>query len=147
VTRLSLYALLAVPLCLACTGDETDVEEIPSGSACGEPVEGIEMRFVGLVTDDNGPVANAQVELEDRSFRPAIVLGSATSEANGTYTLDATDITSLPDCWLTALDYRMVAVKDEAEGELMVNRWMWEAIQDESYEVDLTDRPVEMSTP
>ena len=139
----------ALGIISGCEGKEVIPEDDGTmGSACGTPVYGLELDFSGVVLDADGmPAAGASVTLEDRSVRPAADLGTATTGSDGTFFMEATDITSWPDCWLTVLDYQMVASLDDAYGELMVNRQMWEAIQAAEDTVDLSDRPVELSLP
>ena len=124
-------------------------EEVPDAppSACGDPVYDLTVRFDnGLVVDEAGAgLADAAVVLEDRSFQPAKILGSATTGGDGAYTFSATDVTSWPGCWLTLLDYRIVVETPERYGELEVNRYMYDSIEAGTFVVDLTDHPITAS--
>lgn len=143
--RSRLTIVLFTPIFFACSGEEEPEPEDTQMGACGEPVYGIEMDFRGVVVDAEGaPVSGVEVELRDNSRPPGTTLGSGVSGAEGRFTFGAEEITSIPDCWLTALNYTLEAELDGAEAELLVNRFMWEAIQDDSYAVDLTDRPLEL---
>jgi hypothetical protein len=123
-------------------------EQLPTGdtdgpSACGTPVRGIELQFLGKVLrTDGGDDAGVRVTLEDRSTAPPTELGTALTTAGGSYTLNGDDITDWPGCWLTLLDYRLVAEDGDVVGELQVNRFMQEAIRAEQDTVDLTTRPI-----
>lgn len=140
-----LSATLFAALLCACAEDP---EEIPPpddpGSACGTPEYGLSLRFVGRTGESaERPAVGADIVLEDRAVSPAEILGRAVSEAGGTFTLDATEITSIPDCWLTLLDYRLVSTtEDGLRGELQVNRFMWDALENDEDAVDLTTRPI-----
>lgn len=142
-TRSLMMPLIAL---FACAPDEEPAA--PPGSACGEIVEGIEMSFTGQAFAADGTASvGALVELEDRSGATTAVLGSGTTGADGTYSFDASDITSIADCWLTALDYRLVATHGDEVGEYEANNDMWDAIQDGSYAVDLADDPIQLAVP
>jgi hypothetical protein len=123
-------------------------DETLSGSACGDPVYGIAINFQGLVTDKDGaPAAGVSIVLEDREILPATVRGTATTGPDGRFSLQGTNITSWPDCWLTLLDYRLYAQTTDGSGraiggELQVNKQMWESIQAESYAVDVEESPI-----
>jgi hypothetical protein len=144
----TLFALLVPSLLLGCGGEEADPVDEPTGSACGEPTYGIEITFLnGRVERPNGMgLAGASIALEDRQLAPPTVRGESTTDGGGAFSLEATDITSWPDCWLTLLDYQLVAqVTDGAntyEGELPVNRYMWNSIQDGTFQVDLAGKPI-----
>lgn len=135
---------LVLGLLVGCDGGETYDDEPPDQpGVCGEPTFGIEMTFLGRATAGGGATTEGiEVALTDGQVSPPKVLGTATTGPDGRFTLDATDISSWPDCWLTLLDYRLVGTFGEYEGELEVNRYMWEAIQAETYEVDLLDKPL-----
>lgn len=122
--------------------DRTDTDS-STGSECGAPVHGITLTFVGVVQDSAGKaVKNASLALEDRSIPPADELGTAKSGADGTFTLVANDITDLPGCWLTALDYTLVVDSPAGAVERFVNREMYTALQDGVDTVDLMSRPL-----
>jgi hypothetical protein len=146
-TPSSIGPFLSIAL-LACGGTDDATVDEPTGSACGEPTYGIEITFLnGRVERPNGmPIASATVELEDRQLAPPTVRGNATTDGGGEFSLDATEITSWPDCWLTLLDYQLVAQVTDGtntyEGELPVNRYMWNSIQDGTYQVDLAGKPI-----
>lgn len=132
----------------ACAKEEPEPEpDAPIGS-CGTPTYGIEIAFQGVVETPGGArIEGAEIELEDRQLQPPTVLGTAVSDSQGRWQMDATDISSWPDCWLTLLDYRLVGEKDGYEGEMEVNRFMWESIQAETYAVNLDDRPLVLEAP
>ncbi len=122
--------------------DRTDTDS-STGSECGAPVNGLTLTFVGVVQDSAGKaVKNATLALEDRSIPPADELGTAKSAADGTFTLVASDITDLPGCWLTALDYTLVVEATAGSVERFVNREMYTALHDGVDTVDLTSRPL-----
>lgn len=140
---------LAVPtmslaLALACSGKEpesTDGDDDPPG-ACGEPVDGIHLTLSGAVVDaDGNAVRNAEVTWEERNWEPR-VLAIGTSDGSGHFTFDSTDITSVPDCWGTAVDYVLTASTETAYGEKAVNQQMYNAIDLETYDVDLMSAPI-----
>ncbi len=139
---------IAVVIAAGCTPgevipDRTDTDQ-STGSECGDPVHGLSLTFVGLVQDANDdPVEGTTLTLEDRSILPAVDLGSATSGPDGEFTLVANDITDLPGCWLTALDYTLVAVAEYGEVERFVNREMYTAL-DGNGVVDLRQRPLQL---
>jgi hypothetical protein len=121
----------------------TDTE--PSG-ACGEPVN-YDMTVVGLVETPTGLPADATtLELEDRGWIPGRILGTATTDGYGAFSLEATDVTSLDDCWGTLLDYVVVARRAGPGGpqsaELGLNTPLFNAIQDGTLVADLGKLPI-----
>lgn len=117
----------------------------PSG-ACGSPVN-YDVVVLGLVETPTGAPADATtLALEDRGWQPGRVLGTATTDAYGAFTLQATAVTSLEDCWGTVLNYVLTAERAGPVGaqtaELGVNTPLYNAIQDGSLEADLGGLPI-----
>lgn len=145
-TWLTGVALLALPLTVACNADDSDENPFgddtdgPQGSVCGTPEYGIELFMTGRVTDGNGRgTGGASVKLYDYAEQPPAVLGEGLTDSSGTFGFQATDITSIPDCWLTLLDYQMEATLGTKTESEQVNMDMWNAIQSSESMVDVGD--------
>jgi hypothetical protein len=92
-----------------------------SGSPCGE-VHPVDLAVVGQVVDRAGaPVEGARVWLEERSWAPGAVLGGATTEPDGSFRIDASDLLLVDACWATGPLYWVVAFDGTAAGETPAN--------------------------
>ena len=135
---------LLIPLFFACASDDSEQEETGTSTGCGDPVPH-DVSVLFSVTDGQGNgVANLDVALVDRSWEPG-VLGSGSTDGQGTGSLLAQSVTDLPNCWGTVLNY-VVEVTDPtsyyAASEKAVNSYLYSAIEDGSFEADLTDFPI-----
>ena len=141
-----LRVFLLIPLVsLGCSPNEEPepVEEDTQIGECGQPIYGIEMTVTGLVEDASGsPVAGAQVILEERNWEPGTIHGTTTTNANGAFTMSATELVDIPDCWATALDYVVVVELDGLMGEAIANQKLFNAIVDETYVADFSPVPI-----
>ena len=99
-----------------------------------------------VVDGQGNGVANLDVSLVDRSWEPG-TLGSGTTDGRGEGALLAQSVTDLPNCWGTVLNY-VVEVTDPtsyyAPAEKAVNSYLYGAIEDGSFEADLTAFPIEV---
>jgi hypothetical protein len=117
--------------------DDTQIGE------CGEPVYGIDLTITGLVEDASGALLEgAQVQLEERNWEPGTIHGTTTTDANGSFTMAATDLVDIPDCWGTALDYVVVVEFNGMFGEAIANQKLFNAIVDETYVADFSAVPI-----
>src|SRR5688572_17678552 len=106
----------------ACSGSaEEDTSDDDGGGtrpegACGDVsyVDGISA--FGEVVDANGaPVAGAAVTLDERVWdNRSVVYGTGTTDAEGKYAFDVdhpdvAGLTSVEECWGTAIDYWVTA--------------------------------------
>lgn len=120
------------------TGEERD-------GACGD-VTTWDVDVYAAVTDEAGtPLESVRVALEERLWAPG-ELGAGTTGADGTVVFQAVGVTSVEDCWATALDYWIVAVPPPDSGvgaaEDDFNTDLFNAIDDGSLVVDVRDRPI-----
>ncbi|MEQ1505767.1 MAG: carboxypeptidase-like regulatory domain-containing protein, partial [Myxococcota bacterium] len=89
------------------------------------------------------PAAGATVTLEDRAWDPG-VLATATTDADGRFSMSVVGLTSVDGCWATLLDYWIVAEKGTDRGERGVNSELYAAIIDGTLQADLSSFPIEM---
>jgi len=152
ITTFVAYSLAVMGLASGCKSEEETVESNPETSEtgpvespCGEQIDGIAITIRGLVVNgaEEG-VPDAVVELEDRRRRPATILGEAVTAANGEFVLDATNITSIEDCWGILLDYNLTVESAIGDAEKQMNSWLHTSIRDESYEVDIRNFPIKV---
>jgi hypothetical protein len=120
----------------------TDTE--PTG-ACGPPID-YDLTLTGLVQGASGePGADTTLEVEDRGWTPGLILGTATTDAYGAFTMTLTDVTSVEDCWGTLLNYVLIGERDAfggpEAGELGINTPLYNAIQDGTLLADLGALP------
>jgi hypothetical protein len=120
---------------------DTDIED--TGGACGA-VTTWNVTVIGAVEDAAGAVSGASVRLEDRGWTIGDVLGDATTDADGRFTLEATGVTSVEGCWGTVLDYRLVAEEGGRSGEDKVNSALFDAIDSGSLEADVSEFPIQL---
>ena len=103
--------------------------------ACGD-VTTHTVTVRGDVQDASGAaVQDAEVRLEERNWEPGI-LAEGTTDDTGRYELTA-EITSVEDCWATALDYWVVVTDGELTVEDDLNQPLFNAIDDGSLDVDV----------
>ena len=135
---------LLIPLLMACASDDSDGQETGSSTGCGDPVSHDVSVLFAVVDGQGNGVANLEVALVDRSWEPG-TLGSGTTDGQGEGALLAQSVTDLPNCWGTVLNY-VVEVNDPtsyyAPAEKAVNSYLYGAIDDGSFEADLTDFPI-----
>lgn len=120
------------------TADERD-------GACGD-VTTWDVQVFAKVTDEAGtPRESVRVAVEERLWAPA-ELGAGTTGPDGTVAFVAEGVTSVEECWATALDYWIVAVPPPDSGvdatEDDLNTDLFNAIDDGSLVVDLRERPL-----
>jgi hypothetical protein len=133
-------AVAALALLCAC-GKPEDTDTGDSNGQCGD-VTTWDVTIAGAVEDASGPVGGAAVRLEDRAWNTDDVLGEATTEVDGSFSLDAKSVTSVEGCWGTVLDYRIVAEEGGRTGETKVNSALFDAIDSGSLEADISDFPI-----
>ena len=132
--------MLALGACGAPQGEDPIPEE--EKGACGDRTTH-DVTVLGRVVDVDGQgIESATVDLEDRGWNDGEVLGTATTAADGSFTMSATDVTSIEGCWGTMLDYVLVAEQDGRSGEKGINSQLRSAISDESFEADVSSFPV-----
>ncbi len=71
--------------------------------------------------------------------------GTATTEVDGTFVLEATELVDVPGCWGTLVDYWVTAELDVQFGEVQANHKLYNALNDGSFDADFSTFPVEMS--
>jgi hypothetical protein len=135
-----------VVLLLACGAPAEDtaaVEDIDDG-ACGE-VHTHDLDVRAAFEDVSGaPIEAARVSLEERNWAPGR-LGEGLTDADGTVSFAATDVTDVEGCWGSALDYWLVADADGfATLEETMNSNLYNAIADGSLVADLRATPLIM---
>lgn len=137
-------------LLTACKQTEpVPVEEDTQIGACGEPEEGFDVTVTGLVLDHNGdPAALADVTLEERNWNTnTTVHGTTATDEAGAFSIDATNLVSVPGCWGTVVDYWVVAELDGGWGEAQANQRLFNAIDDGSLTADFTSFPIDLTAP
>lgn len=112
---------------------------------CSEPIR-IDMAYEGVVQDADGPVAGAEVRLVDVAPQRPEQYGLATTAANGTFRLEATNVQWFADCHLVFTDYTLRAELDGKAGEDDVNFETFRAL-DESRTTVVLSAPIELETP
>lgn len=139
---------LLLPM-LACQPEEVrpDLDTGDDGSSdCDgevERIEGLTMSFSGLVQDEDGsPVEGASVRLRDDAGVPPGDLATATTGADGAFSMVSNDITAWPGCWAVLSDYRIRARLDDVEGEIPVTKDIGEAWLRDEVAVPLEDKPI-----
>jgi hypothetical protein len=127
------------------TQTDTGTSTGPIGE-CGD-VTLHDLTLLGSVALMNGlPAAGASVWIEDRAWAPQDeVLGQATTDGDGLFTLPITGLTSVEDCWGSALDYVVVAELGDQRGERGVNASLYASIQDGTLQADISGSPIEMA--
>jgi hypothetical protein len=121
------------------TGTEPDPD--PPG-ACGD-VSSFDATIVGRVADASGSsVSGAEIALEERTWTPGTIHGTATSEADGSFSLSATDLPAVEDCWGTAVSFWLVGSAEQTTGEKPMNSPLFDAWSDGTGQVDLGDFPL-----
>jgi len=119
----------------------TEDSEPPDGQ-CGD-VSHWDLHIEGAVVDwQERPFEGIDVELQDRGWNPGTVMGTATTDADGMYAFDVSQLTSVEDCWGTLLDYVLVGTDGDLVAEEGVNPQLYNAIVDGSLEVDLYTVPL-----
>lgn len=114
----------------------------PLESPCGETTYGLSVTIRGAVEWGSGAsAADASLTLEDRTGGPTVVIGTATADSNGNFTLTSNDVTAIEDCWLSVLSYHLVAEVDGSTEERKINREIWTAIQNDE-DIDMTADPI-----
>jgi len=131
-------------LAWACTGRAPDTAEETDGQdgACGE-VSTWDVEVRGMVVDtEEVAVHGAAVQLEDRGWEAGTVLGTATTDDDGLFTLGATGVTSVEGCWGTVLDYVLVATEGGRTGSKDVNSHLFHAIDGGTLVADISTFPL-----
>ncbi|MEZ4239085.1 MAG: carboxypeptidase-like regulatory domain-containing protein [Myxococcota bacterium] len=139
-----------VGLALAgCSGEATTTTTgttDPPG-ACGA-VSSMDVHVVGTVEDDDHlPAAGVEIVLVERNWSPGTVHGTATSDADGAFALDGTDLPVVEDCWGTAVSYWLEGTLGEAWGEKPMNPLLMDAWVDGTFQVDLGAFPLNVHRP
>ena len=138
----------ALALCVAaCGGKDGDTDPVGTtddgGGACGEISEwtlDITARVVDGATDQ--PVEGADVRLIEDAWTLGDDFGGGVTDAQGMVTFTAVDVISVEDCWGTALDYRITALRGEKSGDKDMNPSIFGAITDGDLVADVSDFPV-----
>ncbi len=131
----------------ACGADEPgDTGPAEPQSACGEPST-VAVTVVARVVDPaGGGVKDIRVALDDRGWTFQ-ELAEGTTDRDGYVTLEAVELTDLPGCWGTVLDYVLVASDPKGHWETAekdVNSWLYNAISDGTGVADLSGYPIEI---
>ena len=121
------WVLWSVFLGLSCSGDDTDTDVERTGQ-CGAVTEHALTLSVTVEGPDRAAVVGATVTLEERVWDPGS-LGSAITGDDGVAVLADLSITSVEDCWGTALDYVAVVELDDRQAEEALNPTLFNAIQ------------------
>ncbi|MEZ4238292.1 MAG: carboxypeptidase-like regulatory domain-containing protein [Myxococcota bacterium] len=135
----------------AATSDtDTDTDTDTQGTtdtdgACGA-VTRHDLTLLGaVVLASGGPAVGASVWIEDRAWAVQTeTLGTATTDDDGLFTLPITGLTSVEDCWGSALDYVVVAELGIQRGERDVNAPLYNVILAGGDTADITASPIEM---
>ncbi len=136
MARWTLWAVLAMAAC----AEEEEPED--TDGVCGE-LTLHDATILGRVEDTSGaPTAAARVVLFDQGWLPGTNLGEATSDAEGRFRLEATDITATESCWGSVLRYELVATAGDLSGMKVVTSYIHEAIRGGTGEADLSTFPV-----
>jgi hypothetical protein len=107
-------------------GDGPTPPGAPPGQ-CGD-VGYFDVSVVGLVVGPDGTAAvGAAVSLEERNWDPQ-TYASGTTDAYGAFTLVASQIVGVEDCWGVAVDYVVVATQGSASAERDVNQSLFNAV-------------------
>jgi hypothetical protein len=121
---------------------ETTTDPEPPEGQCGD-VSNWDLFVEGAVIDfRDQPYAGVEIILEDRGWIPGTILGTATTDDEGVYTFDVSQLTSVEDCWGTLLDYVIVGTEGDLVAEEGVNAQLYSAIVDGTLEVDLYSFPL-----
>jgi len=103
--------------------EEVPVEEVfdEHQSPCGE-VSTFDLVLNGWVINEAGsPVGGAMLQLEERVWEPGHVHASVQTDEDGMFELSATGLTSVADCWGSALQYWIFGETSDMAGDLPVN--------------------------
>ena len=141
------WMVLGVFGCVGCGGGGGDTGEVSTdpgpGGACGAVTEwNVFVR--GMVTEGGVPVEGAEARLEERLWTIGDTFGVGVTDASGVFEFQAQDVISVEGCWGTALDYVIVAIRGDREGERDMNSSLFGAINDGDLEADITAFPVEI---
>jgi len=134
-------ALVLSFLAAGCTSAPVDDTEDTRLGACGE-ISTWNVTVLGRVEDAAGAVGGAEVSLEDRGWEPVTGLGATTTATNGSFTVEARNLTAVEGCWGTLLDYVLVATEGSRSGERGINHPLYGAIDDGSMEADIRGNPL-----
>jgi hypothetical protein len=131
---------------IGCGGGNTDTGPVytgDGGGACGEVTE-FSVTIRGLVTRDGVPEEGASVSLEELAWTNGEYYGSTNTDANGLFALEVEDLVSVEDCWGSALDYVLTAVRGTDSAEDDINSHLFGAWYDGVSDVDLMDWPMNL---
>jgi hypothetical protein len=119
----------------------TEPEPDPPG-ACGD-ISSFDATITGLVQDASGnAVGGALVELEERTWTPGTIHGSATAASDGTFVLAATGLPVVEDCWGTAVSFWLLGSSGDLSGEKPMNSLLFDAWADGTGQTDLGSFPL-----
>ncbi|MFT5453666.1 MAG: hypothetical protein ACI9K2_000140 [Myxococcota bacterium] len=140
--------LLVLVVCGCGGGKSIDTAPVadptgPPPSACGEVTDGYAVRIEGAVELQGERVSGADVVLVEKLWSAGQVHGTATTAADGTFVLEATDLVSVEDCWGTALDYKAEVVWDVWSRSRDMNAPLYAAIVGDGV-ADLLGDPIEL---
>lgn len=134
---------------VACSGEpvETDVAVVTDNPGACDAIEVYDFTVLARVEWQGNPAAGVDVYMEDRGWAPGDILGTAVSGGLGEVALQAFGVTMLEGC--PVIDYWLVARAEDAAGVALLaenglNANLYGAVDDESFEVDLTDFPLEL---
>lgn len=132
-----------------CTGDKPEdsgasaTVSTPPPSACGEVTEGYEVRLQGAVSLQGEPVAGAEVTIREKLWNAGRIHGTATTDADGLFEVQVTEIVSVEECWGTALDYTADVTWETWARSRDLNSTLYAAIIG-SGEADIRSSPIEL---
>lgn len=113
-----------------CGSPDTDVADTSDG-ACGEPsLHDVTVEGSVVDGDTAAGVAGATVTLRDGQWSPPETLGTATTAADGTFSLAAAGVTDLPGCWGIVLDYQLEVTDGVREASRGINGPLEAAIRE-----------------
>ncbi len=125
-------------LLAACGTDEapppTDTEV---QGACADPVY-FDLEISGLVTDGGAPAEGVEVRIEERNWEPGTIHGTATTGADGRFTVLATELPIIEGCWGWATGFHVVAQRGASTAEWGINSVITSAWQQGEAAVELT---------
>lgn len=99
-----------------CSPDTSDSDTSTSTpGACGERSTIASVEITGFVqsTVDQSRVPDVQIQLVETNWAPGTIHGTGRSDANGRFTMTASNITVIEDCWGLAVSYWLEGQKQD----------------------------------
>lgn len=134
-------------LLVACGGPEptTPAPDPEPQVQCADTVY-FDLTLTGDVQDGDGVAAGADVRIEERNYEPSTTVhGTAVTDPQGRFSVDATALPIVEGCWGWATGFYVVAEQDGRTAEWGINSVITGAWQDGDTTADLSGIPLDLA--